>query len=153
MGAFGEDYTRGPRRPGQSWAARIGDRFARGEGDRCDGLHAIPLSDSSCTHIFNPCTHPAAAVGAARTNRLIRSEMTIEPRVPEWVIRQGFACVFVEAPSETEAVKLAAKRLGHMGGWKVGPDVDQEVFPASEFREYAKPGDYTRSVIVAPRLR
>ena len=116
------------------------------------------MSDSSCTHIFNPCTHPAAAVGAVRTNRLIRSEMTIEtiePRVPvpEWVIRQGFACVFVEAPSETEAVKLAAKRLGHMGGWKVGPDVDQEVFSATEYREHAKPGDYTRSVIVAPRLR
>ena len=81
--------------------------------------------------------------------------MTIEPRVPvpKWVIRRGFACVFVEAPSETESVKLAAKRLGHMGGWKVGPDVDQEVFPATEYREHAQPGDYTRSVIVAPRLR
>ena len=146
MGAFGEDCTRGPRRPGKSWAASIGDRFARGAGDGCDRLHAIPLSDSSCTHIFNPCT---------KNQSLIRSDMTIEPRAPvrEWVIHQGFACVFVEAPSETEAVKLAAKRLGHMGGWKVGPGIDQEVFSATEYREHAKPGDYTRSVIVAPRLR
>ena len=66
----------------------------------------------------------------------------------EWVIRQGFACVWVNAPSGEAAVEIAAKRLGHMGGWKVGTDVDQEVFAAQEYREHAQPGDYTRSVIV-----
>ena len=73
------------------------------------------------------------------------------PRKAEWVIRQGFACVWVQAPSADEAVATAAKRLGHMGGWKVGPDLEQEVFAADEYREFAEPGDYTRSVIFDPR--
>ena len=54
--------------------------------------------------------------------------MNKESKRPEWVIRQGFACVWVQAPSAEVAVRRAADRLGHMGGWKVGPDVDQEVF-------------------------
>ena len=33
-------------------------------------------------------------------------------RRPEWVIRQGFACVWVQAWSADEAVETAAKRLG-----------------------------------------
>ena len=71
----------------------------------------------------------------------------------EWVVRQGFACVWVKATSPEAAMEIAAKRLGHMGGWKVGPDVDQEVFAADEYRNHAQPGDYTRSVIVAPPSR
>ena len=77
--------------------------------------------------------------------------MDIDPTWPEWVLRQDFACVFVRAPSPAVAVELAAKRLGHMGGWKVGPGVDQEVFPWEEYREHARPGDYTRSVILGSR--
>ena len=77
-----------------------------------------------------------------------REAMNTEPKRREWVIRQGFACVWVKAPTSEAAVKIAAKRLGHMGGWKVGPDLDQEVFAAQEYREHAQPGDYTRSVIV-----
>ena len=73
--------------------------------------------------------------------------MTIEQKAFEWVIRQGFACVWVRAPSAAEAAEIAAKRLGHMGAWRTGPDVDQEVFGAAEYRDHAKPGDYTRSVI------
>ena len=73
--------------------------------------------------------------------------MNKESKRPEWVIRQGFACVWVQAPSAEAAVRRTADRLGHMGGWKVGPDVDQEVFRGEEYREHAKPGDYTRSVI------
>ena len=69
-------------------------------------------------------------------------------RDAEWVVRQGFACVWVKAASPKAAVEIAAKRLGHMGGWKTGPDVDQEEFAAEEYREYARPGDYTRLVIV-----
>ena len=71
----------------------------------------------------------------------------------EWVIRQGFACVWVQAPNSDDAIEIAAKRLGHMGAWKVGPGVDQEVFAAEEYREHAQPGDYTRSVIVRPPSR
>lgn len=77
--------------------------------------------------------------------------MDIDPTWPEWVLRQDFACVFVRAPSPAAAVKLAAKRLGHMGGWKVDPDADPEVFPWEEYREHARPGDYTRSVIIGSR--
>ena len=77
--------------------------------------------------------------------------MNIPPERPEWVIRQEFACVWVQAPSATAAVEIAAKRLGRTGGWKVGPDVDQEVFRTEEYRKHARPGDYTRSVILASR--
>ena len=49
----------------------------------------------------------------------------------DWVIRQGFACVWVKAPSPEAAVEIAAKRLGHMGAWKVGPDVDQRLFAST----------------------
>ena len=81
-----------------------------------------------------------------------RSEiMDIDPKWPEWVLRQDFACVFVRAPSPPAAVEIAAKRLGHMGGWEVGPDVDQEVFRWEEYRYHARPGDYTRSVILSSR--
>ena len=38
-----------------------------------------------------------------------------------------------------------------MGGWKVGPAADQEVFGWEEYREHARPGDYTRSVIITSR--
>ena len=74
-------------------------------------------------------------------------------RDAEWVVRQGFACVWVKATSPEAAIQIAARRLGNMGGWKAGPGVDQEVFTAEEYREHAKPGDYTRSVIVAPPSR
>ena len=59
--------------------------------------------------------------------------------------------VWVKAPSAGAAIEIAARRLGHMGGWRVGPDVDQEVFPATEYRDHARPGDYTRSVIIGLR--
>ena len=61
------------------------------------------------------------------------------------------ACVWVQAASAEEPVEIAAKRLSHMGAWRTGPDVDQEVFAAEEYRRHAKPGDYTRSVIIASR--
>ena len=64
--------------------------------------------------------------------------MEIDPAWPEWVVRQDYACVWVQAPR-------AAKRLGHMGGWKTGRGTDQEVFGAEEYREHARPGDYTAS--------
>ena len=34
-----------------------------------------------------------------------------EREEPEWVIRQGFACVWVPAPSPEAAIEIAAKRL------------------------------------------
>ena len=77
--------------------------------------------------------------------------MNVRCEWPEWVIRQDFACVHVQAPSAAAAVEAAATRLQNAGGWKVGPDVDQEVFPAREYRKHARLGDYTRSVIIASR--
>ena len=77
--------------------------------------------------------------------------MEIDPAWPEWVVRQGFTCAWVQAPSGAAAIELAAKRLGHMGGWKTGPGTDQEVFEAAEYREHARPGDDTRSVTTASR--
>ena len=74
-----------------------------------------------------------------------RSErMDIDPTWPQWLLRQEFACVFVGARSPAAAVELAAKRLGHMGGWEVSPSAHPEVFRREEYREHARPGDYTR---------
>ena len=73
-----------------------------------------------------------------------------DPTWPEWVVRQTNACVFVQAPTPEAAVETAARRVGHMGGWRVGAEVKQEIFPRSEYRDYAQPSDYTRSVIFAP---
>ena len=73
-----------------------------------------------------------------------------DPTWPEWVIRQGSACVFVQAPTPQAAVETAARKVGHMGGWRVGPEVEQEIFPRSDYRDHAQPGDYTRCVIIAP---
>ena len=73
-----------------------------------------------------------------------------DPTWPEWVIRQGNACAFVQAPTPEAAVETTARKVGRMGGWRVGPEVEQEVFPRSEYGDHAPPGDYTRSVIIAP---
>ena len=77
--------------------------------------------------------------------------MDIDPTWPEWVLHQEHTCVFVRAPRRAAAVDIAARHVGHMGGWKVGLDVDQEVFRWEEYREHARPGDYTRWVIFRSR--
>ena len=56
-----------------------------------------------------------------------------------------------QGPDPVGAVEIAAKRLGHMGGWKVGRAARQEVFREDEYREHARPGDYTRPVILSSR--
>ena len=40
--------------------------------------------------------------------------------------------------------------MGPKGGWRVGPEVTIEVFAHEEDSEHAKPGDYTRTVIIPP---
>ena len=77
--------------------------------------------------------------------------MKIDPAWPEWAVRQRNAIVWVQAPTAEAAVETAARRVGHMGGWKTGPDVEQEVFARAEYPDHAQPGDYTRSVIVSER--
>ena len=50
------------------------------------------------------------------------------------------ACVWDCATSVEEAVEITAKRLGHMCGWKIGPDLDLQVFAAMERgKEAGKP--------------
>ena len=45
-----------------------------------------------------------------------RHARKIDPDWPEWVIRQGSACVWVKTPSAMDAIELSAKHLRHMGG-------------------------------------
>ena len=41
-----------------------------------------------------------------------------------------------------------------MSEWRVGPDLDLEVFSGEHYRKHSNPGDYTRSVVIAgERLR
>ena len=77
--------------------------------------------------------------------------MHIDPTWPEWVIRQGFACAWVRAPSADAALEIAARCLARMDGWETGPGAEQEIFPAQEYRKHARTGDYTRSVIISSR--
>ena len=77
--------------------------------------------------------------------------MDIDPTWPEWVLRQRITSVFVRAPSPAAAVEIAAKRLGHMGGWKIGPDGDQEVLPVGRVPGVRETGNYTWSVILGSR--
>ena len=57
----------------------------------------------------------------------------------------------VPLPCQAAAVDIAARHLGHIGGWKVGPGVEQEVLRCEEYREHARPADYTRSLILGSR--
>ena len=76
---------------------------------------------------------------------------------PEWCVRQnrpgGRACVWVLAPDARAAVTIANHLVGPMGGWRVGPDVDLEVFLRAEYHTRWDPGDFTRSVIDRPVRR
>ena len=89
---------------------------------------------------------PSPSSRSCATNLAV---IDIDPTWPEWVRRQEFACVFARAPSPAGAVEIAAP-CSH-ARWKVGPGVDHEVFPWEEYREHARPGDYTRSVILRSR--
>ena len=48
--------------------------------------------------------------------------MNKESKGHEWVVCQGFACVWVQAPSAEAAVRRAADRLGHMGARRDAPE-------------------------------
>ena len=67
--------------------------------------------------------------------------MRLNSNWPEWVIRQGNACVWVQAPSAEVAVKFVTERAGPMGGWRTGPGVEQEVLPRAKYPEHAMPPD------------
>ena len=73
---------------------------------------------------------------------------------PEWCVRQnvpgGRACVFVLAPDAHAAVTITNHLVGPMGGWRVGPDVELEVFLRSEYHERCDAGDFTHMVIDRP---
>ena len=77
--------------------------------------------------------------------------MNIDSKWPEWVLRQEHTCVFVRAPTPAAAIETTVRRLGHMGGWAVGCDARREVFRWEEYRNHARPGDYTPSVILESR--
>ena len=76
---------------------------------------------------------------------------------PEWCVRQngpgGRACVFVLAPDAHAAVTIANHLVGPMGGWRVGRDVELEVFLRSEYPKHGDRGDFTRTVIDRPVRR
>ena len=69
----------------------------------------------------------------------------------EWCLRQrvpgGRACVWVVALNATAAAVIADHLVRPMGGWAVGPNVESEVFPRSDYAKHADPGDFTRMVI------
>ena len=43
--------------------------------------------------------------------------------------------------------------IGPMGGWRVGPDADVEVFLRAEYPKHCEAGDFTRTVIDRPVRR
>ena len=77
--------------------------------------------------------------------------MNKESKRPEWVIRQGFACVWVQAPN-AEGSGETHRGPARAHGWLEGRTGRRpRGVPGEEYREHAKPGDYTRSVILEGR--
>ena len=76
---------------------------------------------------------------------------------PEWCVRQngpgGRACVFVLAPDAHAAVTITNHLVGPLGGWRVGPDVELEVFLRSEYHMHCDAGDFTLTIIDRPVRR
>ena len=76
---------------------------------------------------------------------------------PEWCVRQsgpgGRACVWALAPSVAAPAVIANHLVGPMGGWRVGPDVDLEVFLRSEYHTRCDARDFTRMIIDRPMRR
>ena len=62
----------------------------------------------------------------------------------------GRACVWVLAPSAAAAVAIANHLCGPMGGWRVGSDVELEVFLRAEYHKHCDRGDFTLTVIDRP---
>ena len=79
------------------------------------------------------------------------------PDWPEWCVRQnvpgGRACVWVLAPSAAAAAVIANHLCGPMGGWRVGSDVQLEVFLRSEYRKRCDAGDFNHRVVDRPVRR
>ena len=57
------------------------------------------------------------------------------------------------APDAHAAVTIANHLVGPMGGWRVGPDVELEVFLRSEYHMHCGARDFTRPVIDRPVRR
>lgn len=86
-----------------------------------------------------------------------REEASYAQDWAEWCVRQngpgGRPCVFVLAPDARAAAVIANHLVGPMGGWRVGPDIELDVFLRSEYHMRWDPGDFTRSVIDRPVRR
>ena len=65
----------------------------------------------------------------------------------------GHACVFVLAPSAAAAAIIANRLCGPKGGWRVGPDIELELFLRSEYHKRCDAGDFTHMVIDRPVRR
>lgn len=72
---------------------------------------------------------------------------------PEWGVRQrtpaGRAIVWLCAPDANTAVRLAHRRVGHMGGWHAEGCDDLEVFAREDYAEHADVADYTRASLAS----
>ena len=86
-----------------------------------------------------------------------REEPTDAQDWAEWCVRQngpgGRPCVFVLAPDARAAVTIANHLVGPMGGWRVGPDVELDVFLRSEYHMHCDRQDFTRTIIDRPVRR
>ena len=90
-----------------------------------------------------PHRRTSGRLRARRRHKTCRNEPLIVP--------SPLRCVWVKARSADGELDIAAQGLGGMGEWGTGPGVEQEIFPAEEYRKHARCGDYTRSVIVSSR--
>ena len=63
----------------------------------------------------------------------------IDPQWLKWVVHKRKACVFVQVPNPGAAIATATRRIGPMGGWRVGADVAHEVFTREDYLERAMP--------------
>ena len=62
----------------------------------------------------------------------------------------GRACVWVLAPNAAAAAVIANHLCRPMGGWRVGPNIELDVFLRSEYHKHCDAGDFTHMVIDRP---
>ena len=65
----------------------------------------------------------------------------------------GRACVWVLAPSAAADAVIANHLAGPLGGWRIGPDVELEVFLRSEYHEHCDARNFTFTIIDRPVRR
>ena len=57
--------------------------------------------------------------------------------------------VHLAVPDDSTGTAIANRRIGPIAGWRLGPDIDLDIFLRDEYLEPAELRDYTCSALVS----